>query len=181
MTGFWEKPFVERTLRRVRNRLESRVQRTHIVAVLLGAGGSGLSARRKVARTLRRRQITAVVPEDDLPQDLGPSVAEEAVLSDADTHLVFLHVESWGSAAEFGQLRALPGVAPKLRVLVTPAYHPVYGKRRSYLTDAYMTHLALHGHVYAVGRNGRLRVPEPEDLIVMLAERYRQAKALGIK
>lgn len=165
----------------MRDRLERRIRRTHIVVVLLGAGGGGLSARRKVARTLRRRRIAALVPEDDFPRDLGPSVAEEAVLSDVDTDLVFVHVESWGSAMEFGQLRALPDVAPKLRVLVAPAYHPVYGARRSYLTDAYMTHLALHGHVYPVGKGGPLRIPQPEELIVMLSERYRQAKALGIK
>jgi len=149
--------------------------------VLLGAGGCGLAARRRLAATLRRIRITALVPEDDFPPDIGPSVAEEAVLSDIDTHLVFLRIESWGSAMEFGQLRANPVVAPKLRVLVPPAFHPVYGARRSYLTDAYLTHLALHGHVYAAGATGRLRIPKPDDLIILLSERYRQALAMGIK
>ncbi|HTD80677.1 MAG TPA: hypothetical protein VK723_00860, partial [Thermoplasmata archaeon] len=168
-------------VRDLRNRLVRRVRRTHVVVALLGKGGSGLSARRELAKTLRRLRIIALVPEDDFPPDIGASLAEEAVLSDVDTHLVFVHVESWGSALEFGQLRALPRVAPKLRVLVSPAYHPLYGARTSYLTDAYMTHLALHGHVYAVGEPGRLRIPKAEELVVLLSERFRQAKALGIK
>ncbi len=181
MTGVPKGNVGARKLRDLRNRLERRVRRTNVVVALLGAGGHGLSARRRLAKTLRGLRIAALVPEDDFPRSVGPSLAEEAVLSDAGTHLVFIHVESWGSALEFGQLRALPRVAPKLRILVSPAYHPVYGARTSYLTDAYLTHLALHGHVYAVGDSGRVRIPTPEDLVVLLSERFRQAKALGIK
>ncbi|MEM2930799.1 MAG: hypothetical protein QW797_08090 [Thermoproteota archaeon] len=30
-------------------------------------------------------------------------------------------------------------------------HHPLYGNSASYLTDVYLTHLAVFGHVYAVG------------------------------
>ena len=171
-------PFGRKSLRELRGRLQERVRRADLVVALLGAGRRGLSSRRAVARALRRLRIIALIPEDDFPRDIGPSIAEEIVLSDDDTDLVFLYIESWGSATEFGQLRLDPRVAPKLRILVPSAFHPIHGSRRSYLTDAYLTHLALHGHVYAVGDAHRLRVPTPERLIVTLAERYRQAKAL---
>jgi len=173
------RPLGQKPLRELRGRLEKRVRGAHLVVALLGAGGRGLYARRAVARALRRLRIIALIPEDDFPRNIGPSIAEEIVFSDDDTDLVFLYIESWGSATEFGQFRLDPRVAPKLRILVPSAFHPIHGSRRSYLTDAYLTHLAVHGHVYAVGDSHRLRVPTPGSLIITLAERYRQTRALA--
>src|SRR5205809_5931287 len=96
MPGVPKKAGNARKVRDLRNRLLRRVRRTNVVVALLGKGGHGLSSRRRLAKTLRQLRIVALVPEDDFPRDIGPSLAEEAVLSDADTHLVFIHVESWG-------------------------------------------------------------------------------------
>ena len=91
--------------------------------------------------------------------------------------LVFLSIESWGAATEFGQFASNPRIAPKLRVLVRPEYHPVHSPSNSYLTDLYLTHLVRYGHVYPVDGGRQAPVPSAKALIPMLAERHREIKA----
>jgi len=55
------------------------------------------------------------VPEDDF-SDVPPSLAERSTLKESDVELVFVNVESWGSATEFGQFHTDEKIAPKLRV-----------------------------------------------------------------
>ncbi len=92
--------------------------------------------------------------------------------------LVFLNVDSWGAATGFGQFSSDPNIAPKLRLLVRPEYHPVHSPGKGYLADLYLTHLVSHGHVYAVDAGRLAPVPSAVALVPMLAERHREIKAL---
>src|SRR5438093_11130342 len=127
--------------------MEDRLKRSGLLVMLLGSSGRGLDERRAVAHVLRSRGIVALVPEDDFSPEIGPSVIEEDILERSDVDLVFLSIESWGAATEFGQFSSNPKIAPKRRVLVRPEYHPVHSPRGSYLTDLYLTHLVRSGHV----------------------------------
>ncbi len=161
--------------------LERRLRQTRLLVALLGAGGHGLAERRRTVSALLRRGIEAFVPEDAFPGDASPSLMEEALFSGDDVDLVFVNVESWGSAAEFVQFRGNPRIAPKLRVLVSPAHHPLLKGGTGYLADLYLSHLAEHGHVYAVDGPERVRLPSALAVIATLSERYRQVKALGMR
>src|SRR5438093_12767799 len=90
----------------------------------------------------------------------------------SDVDLVFLSVESWGARTEFGHFSSNPRIAPKLRVLVRPEYHPVHSPPGSYLTDLYLTHLVRYGHVYPVDGGRQAPVPSAKALIPMLAQRH---------
>src|SRR5439155_9781283 len=126
------------SVHRFRREAEQRLQRSGLVVILLGSSGRGLDERRDVAHVLTGRGIVALVPEDDFPVEIGPSVLEVDVLERSDVDLVFLSIESWGAATEFGQFSSNPRIAPKLRVLVRPEYHPVHSPPGSYLTDLYL-------------------------------------------
>lgn len=152
-------------------------RRAYLTVVLLGRRGNGLEERRQIARALEQRGMNALVPEDDLPCDVGPSVAEEEMILHGDADLVFLNVDSWGTATEFGQFHDREPVARKLRVLVPAPYHPLYGDRGGYLTDLYLTHLAVFGHVYAVGAAEGLPALSAPRLVCMLATRYAEVKS----
>jgi hypothetical protein len=158
--------------------LRRRLGRTSLIVVLLGAGGRGLAYRRNVRRGLSSRGIIALIPEEDFPPSISTSLAEEAMLSRGDAELVFVHIQSWGSACEFAQFHQSRAIARKLRVLVPPQYHPLHGRSKSYLTDLYLTHLALHGHVYPVSSEDR-SFPSAKKVIVKLSERDRMLKAIG--
>jgi len=119
-----------------------------------------------------------LVPEEDFPREIAPSLVEIAMLSKGDIDLVFVNVESWGSATEFAQLHRNSRIAPKLRVLVDHAHHPLYGSSTSYLSDLYMTHMAVFGHVYAVDGERTGPFPSPHEVTLKLAERYRQWKTM---
>lgn len=119
-----------------------------------------------------------MIPEDDFPRGISPSLAEEAMLSRGDADLVFVDIQSWGSACEFAQFHEARAIARKLRVLVPPQYHPLHGRSKSYLTDLYLTHLAVHGHVYPVSTKDK-SFPSAKKVIVKLSERYRMLKAIG--
>ena len=158
--------------------LKRTLRRTRLVVALLGAGGQGLSERRRIASALARQGVQTVVPEDDFPDEEAPSLVEEEVLSGGNVDLVFVNVESWGSAAEFAQLRANPRIARKLRVLVSPAHHPLFEGGTGYLTDLYLSHLAEFGHVYAVDGEALARPRSALAVIEKLSARHRQVKAL---
>jgi hypothetical protein len=66
----------------------------------------------------------------------------------------------------------------KIRVLVECPYHPLYGSESSYLTDIYLTHLAVYGHVYTFGDEPGSVFPTSESIILGLADRYRAWKTL---
>src|SRR2546428_12122239 len=87
-----------RRVHRIRREAEQRLQRSGLVVILLGSSGRGLDERRDVAHVLARRGIVALVPEDDFPVEIGPSVLEVEVLERSDVDLVFLSIESWGAA-----------------------------------------------------------------------------------
>jgi len=163
-------------LRPDRERLESRIGRSTLIVVLLGSAGNGLEERRRVARLLNDLGMAALVPEDDFPRDVGASVVERAILSRADVDLVFVSVQSWGSATEFGQFHTDPRIARKLRVLVDPEHHPLHDPKDGYLRDLYLTHLVAYGHVYAVDGGRMVRAPSKESLMLQMAERHRQIK-----
>jgi len=161
----------------IRREAEEHLKRAGLIVMLLGSSGRGLDERRAVAHVLTSRGIVALVPEDDIPSEVGPSVIEEEVLERSDVDLVFLSIESWGAATEFGQFSSNPRIAPKLHVLVRPEYHPVHSPSGSYLTDLYLTHLVRYGHVYPVDGGRQAPVPSAKALIPMLAERDRELKA----
>lgn len=165
-------------LRRLRRGIQDRERRTYITVVLLGTQGSGLDERRAIARALERGGMNVVVPEDDLPHGVSPSLAEEELLLHGDVDLVFLNVDSWGTATEFGQFHDREPLAWKLRVLVPAEYHPLYGTRGGYLTDLYLNHLAVFGHVYAVGIPGDVPASTVPRVVELLARRYRSVMAL---
>ncbi len=142
-----------------------RYHETSLIVVLLGAGRRGLELRRRIKRRLRREGIIALVPEDDFPPHIAPDLAERSMLRRGDVELVFVNVESWGSATEFGQFHMDEGIAPKLRVLVHHRHHPLHGRSRSYLTDVYLIHLAVHGHVYPYGRFGERGFLPVEEVV----------------
>jgi len=167
-----------RRVQAIRKETEDRLKRAGLVVMLLGSSGRGLDQRRAIAHVLRSRGIVALVPEDDFPAEIGPSVIEEEILERSDMDLVFLSIESWGAATEFGQFSSNPRIAPKLRVLVRPEYHPVHSPSGSYLSDLYLTHLVRYGHVYPVDGGRQAPVPSAKALIPMLAERHREIKAL---
>lgn len=159
-------------------RLERKLRQTAVFVALLGAGGPGLAERRKMAAVLTRPGISVIVPEDALPDNMGPSLAEKALFSRNDVDLVFVNVESWGSAAEFAQFHEDRRIAPKLRVLVSARRHPLHGAATGYLSDLYLSHLAEFGHVYAIDGRNRVRLPSALTVIGTLSERCRQIKAL---
>jgi len=156
-----------------------RYGKVSLVVALLGAGGRGLRLRRRIKERLRRDGIVAVIPEDDFPSEIGFDVAERCMLGRGDVELVFINVESWGSATEFGGFYMDKRIAPKLRVLVNYAYHPLYGFSRSYLSNAYLTFMAVYGHVYAYGGAGGCSFPTASKVILKLARRYKEWKVIG--
>lgn len=155
------------------------MRETCIIAVLLGAGGKGLKKRRNIEKKLEKEGILTLIPEDDFAPDVAPSITEQSVLEKSDVDIVFIDVESWGSATEFGQYHDKEGVAPKLRILVPYRYHPLYGTSASYLTDLYLTHTAKYGHVYAYDDSERTAFPTSEKIIMKLAIRYRLLVVIG--
>ncbi|MGQ9597242.1 MAG: hypothetical protein ACUVQY_02930 [Thermoproteota archaeon] len=140
----------------MRRKLEKMVKETSVILVLLGAGSRKLGQRRALRDELASMGIVALIPEDDFPREVSPSLVEEAMLSKGDVELVFINVESWGTATEFVQFYKNRRIAPKLRILTSYRYHPLYGSSASYLTDIYLTHLALFGHVYAIDDGDQL-------------------------
>ncbi|MEM0313264.1 MAG: hypothetical protein QXQ41_01780 [Candidatus Bathyarchaeia archaeon] len=166
-------------IRNEKNRIESLLKETRIIVVLLGAGGKGITKRREIAKKLEDNGIIALIPEDDFPPDVSPSLIEEAVFKESDVHLIFINVESWGSATEFAQFHDNPIVAPKLRILTYYKYHPIYGSSKSYLTDLYLSHTAKYGHVYAYDDKQESSFPNSEAVILILSLRYKLLKALG--
>jgi hypothetical protein len=170
--------------------LQRRISETRTAVVLLGSAAEGLEERRSIARKLLDEQIVAVIPEDDFPADIALSLAERTLLSMEGIDLIFVNVQSWGSAAEFAELSGNDKAVRKLRVLVTRKYHPFYGSSKGYLTDAYLTHDAVFGHVYMCrgeteeGRGGDVDgtpdwMPSPDEIILRISARYRQWKALN--
>ena len=166
----------KKRIREKLSELERSIKENYMVVALLGAGGSGIDERRRIARILEADGIVALIPEDDFPE-FAPSLIEEVILKKADIDLIFINVESWGTVAEFSQFHDKKDIALKLRVLVQHSYHPLYGSSKSYLTDLYLTHLAKYGHVYAYSVEGLF--PTPERIIRILARRYKELKFLG--
>lgn len=170
--------FVERKAREVQRRIKA----TKVTVALLGASGKGLEERRSMSETLFRKGFIAIIPEDDAPMDVSSSLYERSMLTDEELDLAFINVESWGSVSEFSEFHHDSKIASKLRVMVDPDYHPLYSSSKSYLSDAYLTHDAVFGHVYMSRRSDGTTdygVPTPWNLVMVISERYRQWKALG--
>ncbi|MEM3590865.1 MAG: hypothetical protein QW702_02030 [Candidatus Bathyarchaeia archaeon] len=168
---------IKKWIHEERKRIEGLLKETLIIVVLLGAGGKGVEKRREIAKKLEENGVIALIPEDDFAPDIAPSLIEEAVFKEADVDLIFINVESWGSATEFAQFYDKAIIAPKLRILTHYKYHPIYGSSHSYLTDLYLSFMAKHGHVYAYGEEDNF--PDPEKIILVLSLRYKFLKALG--
>ena len=165
-----------------RNEIQRRLKAAKIFIALLGAGGKGLEDRRSMAEELSKKDIFAVVPEDILQAGISPSLLERQILSSEELDIAFVNVESWGSVAEFSEFRHDNDIAPKLRVLVCREYHPLYGSSRGYLTDAYLTHDAVFGHIYMYRDakwTAKDAVPTAREIVLAISERYKQWKAFG--
>lgn len=170
----------------LRRDYERKIAGTRVIVVLLGAGGDGLRDRRVLSARLREKGIGVIIPDDDLPADVSLSIVERDMLSAMDVDLAFVNVQSWGSAAEFAEFQADERIAPKLRILVSRKHHPLYGSSTAsgYLTDTYMTHEAVYGHVNMY----RVReetvpdwLPAADEIVLKLSERYRQWKTFRSK
>jgi len=133
-----------------------------------------LQQRRRLAEILKTNDVTALVPEDDFPRGF-PSIVEIAYLRNVLFDLAFIFPESWGSATEFGQFLEDSIIAPKMVVLVPWRYHPIYGQRGGYLSDACLKHLAKFGHVYAYNERGQA-FPRSSEIIVKLCRTRRALK-----
>jgi hypothetical protein len=162
-----------------RKKFEELVREACIIVVLLGVGGKEIVKRRNMARKLRDNGIIALIPEDDFAPEVAPSLIEEFIFKHSDVDLVFLNVESWGSATEFAQFHDDARIAPKLRILTFHKYHPLYGNSASYLSDLYLTHIAKYGHVYAYDDKKESSFPTSEKIILTLSLRYKFLRALG--
>jgi hypothetical protein len=171
--------FIEKKEKEIHRQLRA----TKVIVTLLGASGAGLEERRSMAEDLLRKGVLAIIPEDILPAEVGPSLLERRILAAEDLDLAFVNVESWGSASEFSEFRNDRKIAQKLRVLVERDHHPLYGSSKSYLSDAYLTHDAVFGHVYMYRRRRNNpvgeRMPTPRELVMIISDRYRQWMALG--
>jgi hypothetical protein len=157
--------------------LRERIKKESLTVALLGAGGRGLDERRSLSAELSRAGINVIIPEDRLPPELAPSIAERELLSSGELDLAFVSIESWGSAAEFSEFHDDPRMAPKLRVIVDRRHHPMYGSVSGYLVDVYLTHDAVFGHVYMQGDSAE-GLPSPREIVVKISERFRQWKSL---
>jgi deoxyxylulose-5-phosphate synthase len=167
------------SIRNERKRFETLVRETCIIVVLLGAGGKEIRKRRSIARKLKDSGIIALIPEDDFAPDVAPSLIEEFIFKHSDVDLVFLNVESWGSATELAQFYDDIRIAPKLRILTFHKYHPLYGSSKSYLSDLYLTHIAKYGHVYAYDDSKESAFPTSKKIILTLSISYKILRALG--
>jgi hypothetical protein len=163
--------WVEAKIREVREK----VKKESLTVALLGAGGRGLDERRSLATELSTTGINVIVPEDRLPPELSPSIAERRLLSSRELDLAFVNIESWGSAAEFSEFHDDSKIAPKLRVIVDRRHHPIYGSASGYLTDVYLTHDTVFGHVYMHG-DGAEGLPSSREIVMKISERFRQWK-----
>jgi hypothetical protein len=165
-----------------RREVERRIAGAETIVALLGGGGNGLEERKFIAGELKQLGIAAIVPEEAFPPDKALSLVERSAFSSDEVDLVFVNVESWGSAAEFAEFHNDKRVVQKLRILVQRKYHPVYGSSSGYLGDTYLTHEAVFGHVYMyLGEDGPEWLPSPKDVVLKISERYRQWKALSSK
>jgi len=81
-------------LRGKRNVWKPNVKRTSIIVILLGAGNKAIEKRRAICRKLVNESIICLIPEDDFPSDVAPSLVEEAFLKSSDVDLIFINVES---------------------------------------------------------------------------------------
>jgi len=144
----------------------------------MGSSGQGLRQRRRIREALHREEVAALIPEDDFPQDISPSIMEGMVFAREDIDLIFLNVQSWGTATEFGQFHEQEQITRKLRILVDCHHHPLCSNSSGYLSDLYLTHLTAHGHVYPIGSNRGSPCPSAKKTIVRVAVRYRQWRAL---
>lgn len=57
-----------------------------------------MDERRLIKKALEKEGVLAIIVEDDLPQDVAPSLVEEYVLESGEVGLAFINVESWGSS-----------------------------------------------------------------------------------
>src|SRR5712692_11598964 len=69
--------FIEKQEREVQRELKA----TKVIVALLGAGGGGLEERRRMAEELSGKGVMAIVPEDVLTPEVGPSILERRILS----------------------------------------------------------------------------------------------------
>jgi len=163
--------------------LQRQIKKQRVIIALLGAGGRGLAERRTVASELRGLGFNTIIPEDALPLEVSPSIAEPELLAWPELDLAFLNIESWGSASEFAQFQSDSRIANKLRVIVPRRHHPLYGSGVSsgYLTDMYLTHDAVFGHVYMHddGSAADGSLPSAKEIIITISQRFRQWKAIN--
>jgi len=160
--------------------LQERIKKESLSVALLGAGGRGLDERRLLASELSRIGINTIIPEERLPPELSPALAERDLLSSSELDLVFVNIKSWGSAAEFSEFHGYREIAPKLRVMVDRAHHPLYGSASGYLADSYLTHDAVFGHVYMHGDKAE-GIPTSREIVMTISERFRQWKSMASK
>jgi hypothetical protein len=165
--------------------IQAKFKKSTTRVVLLGEGRAGLKERRSIARELEMKGISAIVPEDVIPPEMAPDVNEKFIVERDDVDLVFVNPASWGSVLEFGQFAKTPKTARKLRILVKRRHHPLYGAG-GYVTSSYFTHELIYGHVYICksasdSKSERIWIPSKRQLILKIAERYQEWKALNSK
>jgi len=131
----------------------------------------------------RRKEIKRLVEEDlcDIaifPEELGfihPAIEQRVLIMDKEIDLVILLPEGPGSIAEFGEYSSNPEIAYKLRVFVPTKYHPfemdIEGHEQGYLSNAYLIHLTLYGHVYSYNDDLDLK-----KKLIFLLESFRRIK-----
>jgi hypothetical protein len=158
--------------------IQQEAQLAPLLVALFGGGGSRLQKRRQIAEKLSREGFTALVPEDDFPPG-SLSTYEVAYLRTESIDIAFIYPESLGSATEFGQFLDDDIIAHKLMVLVPHRYHPIYGDRGGYLSDAYMRHLAKYGHVYGFDESGQSPFPKSYDIILKICQTRRDLKIIA--
>lgn len=132
----------------------------------------------------RRRILLRKVIEESLghiaifPEELKfiyPAIDEKNLLKEKEVDMAMILPEGPGAISEFSDFSSDHEIAFKLRVFVPKKFHPLEHELEnmepSYLTNAYLIHLTLFGHVYAFENNSDLI-----KKVILIIESYRRIK-----
>lgn len=139
---------------------------------------------KKDCKGARRRILLRKVIEESLnhiaifPEELRfiyPAIDEKNLLREKEVDMAIILPEGPGAISEFSDFSSDHDIAFKLRVFVPKKFHPLEQELEkvepSYLTNAYLIHLTLFGHIYAFENNSDLI-----KKVILILESYRRIK-----
>ena len=115
----------------------------------------------------------AIFPEE--LRFIYPAIDEKNLLKEKEVDMAIILPEGPGAISEFSDFSSDQDIAFKLRIFVPTKFHPLEHELEniepSYLTNAYLIHLTLFGHVYAFENNSDLI-----KKVILIIESYRRIK-----